>query len=226
MYEKLYNKLSILNLTKLVSELREIDKVIPVDKLVEKYSMILTCDGYISYAVEYFAYRYLYETEKDVIKSVNKMIEVSKGIFGMWSPDESEKLIMDIASDIEYKIEFNKRKFEVDMTTIINAKASLYEVISKETGLPVKVRVINYSYLSNNMAGLTKKGIVDIKFKNSKIQKYLDVIIEKDRYITRGEKPLLNNVMLSEDENKVEYKKLTDDVKSAMLKFGILKDVD
>ena len=221
MYKKLYNKLNIIGLTVLMEVLQKIDGVIHVDKLVDKYNMILNCDGYETYAVEYFACRYLYETETNVYNSVNKMIYIGESLGVEMGLDEIQTLIVDIASDIEYNLRISKRKFMLDNAIIVTIKTSLYEIISKDTGLPIKVNSLMYSYPNKSIMGSTSADCIEIIFKNSKIQKYLDVLKEMSKRV-RDDK-YIESVIITDEDNKIEYKELPDNMRKALDIVGIIE---
>lgn len=225
MYEKIYSKLGILNLTELVKQLQKIDEIIPVDKIVEDNKLLIDCDGYEPEAVSYFACRYLYETERNIRKSIYKMVNIFEKLFDKLDHYKLELLIIDIAYDIEYQINFGKNKFRHDLFARIKAKINLLEVISKERGRDVKVKAITYSGAYNSLMAITNGVIITIKFKNNKIQKYLDIIDaihKEDTTYVIDCKEHNKEWVLSDEDNKVEYKELPEEVKNKMITLGII----
>lgn len=245
MYKKLYSKLNMLGLTDKVKKLREIEEYVNIEEICTKYKMVIECESHENKTLVYFVMRHLYETEQNVVDSVNKMVTIYCKLMGEWSASDIRSTVMDIASDIEYQIDFNMNKFKYNSEELINEKVRLFNVVIK-ANVCGDLSEFDMKELGTDIAGVVDNETVKIEFKDSKLSKYMEVIkVISNTALLRGvmqnynstiwsyspgarkklkeyEEALEKDIILTKEDNIVEYKTLDNVTKENLERLGIL----
>lgn len=247
MHEKFYSRLMIVGLEDKVKKFKKIEQCIDIEELCKKYPMVIECDGkYECRTMTYYALRYLYETEQYVMKSVNKMLKIRSKLLVEWSPANIRDDIMDIESDINYNIKFNKNKFKYESSELVKNKFKLFEVEVKEE-IYGEIDGFATDTLGTKIKGVIGSNTVDIEFKDTKLNKYLIAIEVISSRILMGamrkgeitartklgngtidklneyDRLIEEDILLTEEDNILNIKEISEEVTEKLDKLGILQ---